>query len=94
MTIEIFRLHPIVRWGRFALAFVFCVWGLGGLFLFLTETSLMMHGTAGNGGAAAGALMATMAVLIPQSLIWIGGILFWGIAALLVAPAYRATKED
>jgi hypothetical protein len=47
-----------------------------------------------SAAGAAGAMMAAVAVLVPQILIRLGGILFLGIAALLVAPAYIATKQE
>jgi hypothetical protein len=94
METELFRLHPVLRWGRFILAFFFSLWGLGRIFFFLAEAAVMMGRHVDDPGAAVGAAMATAAVLVPQALIWIGGILFLGIAALLVTPVYKATKQD
>jgi hypothetical protein len=94
MSTEMFRLQPAFRWGRLILGAIFYTWGLGGLFFFLVEATLMMRSAGDDIGSSAGAAMATVAVLVPQALIWIGGILFFGIATLLVAPAYRATKQN
>jgi hypothetical protein len=63
--------------------------------LFAYEMAVTAAGPKGDSPSVNGiAVAAYMTLIIPQSLIWIGGLLFFGIAALLVNSGYRATKAE
>jgi hypothetical protein len=97
--VEVLRFEPRLRAIQAILTLLFCIWGVGGFALFSFEASSLIaiarvalrepqSMVSGVG------MVAFMAVIVPQSLIWIGGILFFGIAALLGSFGYRATKSE
>ncbi|MET4120308.1 hypothetical protein ABIB90_001720 [Bradyrhizobium sp. JR4.1] len=82
-----FRLRSHQRIGRGLLTLLFWLWGIVGL-LFNTGTLLGLTGSIGVG---------TSALLAASSLIWIGGMVLFGIGALLAHTDFdgeRPNKEE
>lgn len=72
------RLSPQYDGTRIFLTLLFVVWGIGGFILALVAITAA--------GALASAIMATAG-----GILWIGGMVFFGIAALMASPSFVMT---
>jgi hypothetical protein len=82
--VESFRLQSRPGSGRAFLGVLFWIWGVGGLIL----NGMSLGGLSGSVG------VGTSSYLAAVNLFWIGGMLLFGIGALLANGDFSAVKQE
>lgn len=82
--VDMFRLDQRTSGARTFLAGLFWLWGLGGMLIIGAEFAVLFTGSVGIG---------TSGYVTAHCVFWLGGLVFFGIGALLTQSDFIAVKK-
>jgi hypothetical protein len=84
---EVYQINGSVSGARFLLGLLFWIWGLGGFAVVIVDLTDLLSKLKDGVGVGSSSFLAAIAV------VWIGGMVFFGIGALLAGPNFNLLQR-